>query len=346
MAPPEVWGPPVWNFIHTLAEKVNEDSFNVVKTTLFLIIKRICIYLPCPECSQHAKFFLMKVNIAKINSKSEFKHMLFVFHNVVNNRKRKPLFNYNILNKYKFMTIPETYNKFINVYNTKGNLNLIMESFQRSLVIKELQFWLQRNHKYFKPKQIQQPVCTSNNNITNDTNIPENNEMITNENSINEEEHDDVIDEVIVPVVVSNLFKVDDYQNEEPVIEEPVIEEPVVEEPVIEEPVIEEPVVEEPVIEEPVVEEPVIEEPVVEEPVIEEPVVEEPVIEEPVIEEPVVEEPVVEEPVVEEIRTITENDFEPITEEEINEQQTLIEFNSSEIIELALQMIKSKQIES
>ena len=44
MAPPEIWGPPVWNFIHTLAEKVNEDYFNVIKTSLFSIIKRICIY--------------------------------------------------------------------------------------------------------------------------------------------------------------------------------------------------------------------------------------------------------------------------------------------------------------
>jgi hypothetical protein len=329
MAPPEVWGPPVWNFIHTLAEKVNEDYFNVVKTTLFSIIKRICIYLPCPECSQHANFFLMKVNIAKINNKSEFKHMLFVFHNVVNNRKRKPLFNYNIINKYKFMTIPETYNKFINVYNTNGNLNLIMESFQRSLVIKELQLWLQRNHKYFKPKQIQQPVCATNNNIKNDANIQYNTEIVK------EEEDDDVIDEVIVPVIMSNIFKIDDHQNEEPEIKEQIVEIPVVETPVVEIPVVEIPAVETPVVEIPAVETPVVEIPVVEIPVVEIPAVETPVVEIPVVEIPAVETPVVEIPVVEE----------PVVEEPIIEEEISSEFDASEIIELALQMIKSKQIE-
>jgi len=156
MAPPEVWGPPVWNFIHTLAEKVNEDSFNSVKVGLFSIIKRICLNLPCPECSQHANQFFMRVNISKIHNKSEFKHMLYVFHNAVNKRKRKaiPIFT-NIIDRYKYMSIPNTYNNFISVYNTKGNLSLIMQSFQRSLVIKDLHKWLQANYLHFRSKKVQ-----------------------------------------------------------------------------------------------------------------------------------------------------------------------------------------------
>ena len=170
MAPPEVWGPPVWNFIHTLADKVNEDSFNTIKHSLFSIIKRICFNLPCPECSQHAKQFLLRENVSNINSKNEFKHMLFVFHNAVNKRKRKPIFAYKIIDKYKFMTIPNAYNNFINAYNTKGNLSLIMESFQRSIVIKELNRWLYLNNKFFKEKNkplfVHRPDCT---NIINET---------------------------------------------------------------------------------------------------------------------------------------------------------------------------------
>ena len=171
MSPPEAWGPPVWNFIHTLAEKINEKSFNTIKNSFFLIIKKICLHLPCPECSQHANYFLMKVNISKINSKSEFKHMLFIFHNTVNKRKRKPIFNYNIVEKYKFMTIPNTYNNFINVYNTKGNLNLIMESFRRSIVIKELHLWLKQNYMHFRPTNISQINNNINNNDINNNDI-------------------------------------------------------------------------------------------------------------------------------------------------------------------------------
>ena len=158
MSPPEVWGPPVWNFLHTLVEKVNENSFNNIKNSLFLIIKKICLHLPCPECSQHANYFFMKVNINKIHSKSEFKHMLYVFHNAVNKRKRKQVFNYNNMERYKYMTIPNTYNHFINVYNTKGNLNLIMESFRRSFVIKELQTWLKLNYMHFRANKTPMPT--------------------------------------------------------------------------------------------------------------------------------------------------------------------------------------------
>lgn len=158
MSPPEVWGPPVWNFLHTLVEKVNENSFNNIKNSLFLIIKKICLHLPCPECSQHANYFFMKVNINKIHSKSEFKHMLYVFHNAVNKRKRKQVFNYNNMERYKYMTIPNTYNHFINVYNTKGNLNLIMESFRRSFVIKELQTWLKLNYMHFRANKTSMPT--------------------------------------------------------------------------------------------------------------------------------------------------------------------------------------------
>ena len=54
------------------------------------------------------------------------------------------------MNKYKYNNIGSTFNNFVNVYHTKGNMNLIAESFQRSLLIKDLKIWLINNHKYFK----------------------------------------------------------------------------------------------------------------------------------------------------------------------------------------------------
>ena len=101
MSPPEIWGPPVWTFFHTLAENINEEGFSNIKFSLFSFIKRICNYLPCPDCSHHAIHFLAKVNINKIVTKNDFKNMLYVFHNSVNKRKRKTLFNHANLEKYK-----------------------------------------------------------------------------------------------------------------------------------------------------------------------------------------------------------------------------------------------------
>ena len=218
MAPPEVWGPPVWNFIHTLADKVNEDSFNTIKHSLFSIIKRICFNLPCPECSQHAKQFLLRVNVSNINSKNEFKHMLFVFHNAVNKRKRKPIFAYKIIDKYKFMTIPNAYNNFINAYNTKGNLSLIMESFQRSIFIKELNRWLYFNNKFFKEKKIplvvDRPDCENivNVMIQNTEQIIENDELSQIAHFEKVEELSDVIDTTVNldELNNSNVQKIDE----------------------------------------------------------------------------------------------------------------------------------------
>lgn len=172
MSPPEIWGPQVWNFIHTLSENINENDFNKIKHGLFSIIKRICLFLPCPDCSNHANHFLMRVDITKIRNKSEFKHMLYVFHNTVNKRKNKPLFHPKILEKYKYDTIPNAFDKFVDVYNTKGNLNLIMESFQRTLVVKDLTLWLYNNHQFLKNKPIleSKPIIKHDNNSNNNSN--------------------------------------------------------------------------------------------------------------------------------------------------------------------------------
>ena len=40
MSPPEIWGPPVWTFFHTLAENINEEGFSNIKS------------LPLTECIQ------------------------------------------------------------------------------------------------------------------------------------------------------------------------------------------------------------------------------------------------------------------------------------------------------
>uniref|UniRef100_A0A6C0DJJ5 thiol oxidase n=1 Tax=viral metagenome TaxID=1070528 RepID=A0A6C0DJJ5_9ZZZZ len=155
MSPPETWGPPIWTFIHTLTENINELHFNKIKVGLFTMIKRICLFLPCPDCSNHANLFFMRVDISKMKDKNDFKYMLYTFHNIVSKRKRKQLFHPRVLEKYKYISIPNAFDNFVNVYNTKGNLNLIMESFQRGLVIKDLKLWLYNNHQYFKKKNLE-----------------------------------------------------------------------------------------------------------------------------------------------------------------------------------------------
>jgi len=146
---PETWGPPIWTLFHTLVEKLHEDTYNIIAPQLFGHIKRIATNLPCPECSQHAGLFLSKINFNGVKTKDDFKKMMFFFHNVVNYRKRKPVFNQLLLNKYEKMNVITAYNNFVSVYHTRGNMKLLAESFQRKLILKDFRQWLMNNISNF-----------------------------------------------------------------------------------------------------------------------------------------------------------------------------------------------------
>ena len=143
------WGPSTWLFMHTLAAKLKESSFNIIGPHLIRILIQICNNLPCPECSQHAKIFWSKVNINNLKNKSDLINILFVFHNVVNKKKNYKSFNYENLKYYETKNVIETYNLFYKNFNTRGNLNLINESFHRNMMIVSLKTWMMKNINHF-----------------------------------------------------------------------------------------------------------------------------------------------------------------------------------------------------
>lgn len=151
MSPPEVWGPAVWTLFHTLAEKLNPDAYNQVIPSLFSMIVQICKVLPCPDCSKDASNFLAKIKLSDYKTKDEFKNMLYLFHNYVNAKKRKPLYNYTNMSVYKNMNLLFVIKNFIAKYNTKGNMKLLTESFQRGFVIKHFIEWFNRVKFAFIP---------------------------------------------------------------------------------------------------------------------------------------------------------------------------------------------------
>lgn len=147
---PNEWGPPTWTLFHTLAEKINEELFPTLMPELIFNIKKICTALPCPECSQHAVNFWRKININGINNKTDLKNMLCLFHNIVNKRKNKPLFdNENLTSSYSNNNIINVYNNFVAVYQTRGNMQLLADSFQRKLILVAFKKWIMANFKNF-----------------------------------------------------------------------------------------------------------------------------------------------------------------------------------------------------
>lgn len=146
---PSYWGPSTWVFMHTLAAKIKEESFPLIGPNLILVLIQICNNLPCPECAKHAKQFWSKVKVSNIKNKTDLINLLFVFHNMVNKRKNNKGFKYENINFYETKNVIDTYNIFSRNFNTRGNMNLINESFHRNMMIASLRKWIMSNIMHF-----------------------------------------------------------------------------------------------------------------------------------------------------------------------------------------------------
>lgn len=146
---PSQWGPPIWRLFHIFAANIREDRYNQLKGDIFLFIRRISSVLPCPDCSAHATAFLNRVSNEKLKTKQGLIDVLCFFHNTVNNRTQKKIYNHADLNMYQYQNIIHSYNIFIQYYKTTGNVNLIPESLQRTMVVNDLKQWLMSNYKSF-----------------------------------------------------------------------------------------------------------------------------------------------------------------------------------------------------
>jgi hypothetical protein len=125
----EIWGNAVWNLFHTIAHKIREDKFEFHKQNLIFILENICSTLPCPECSKDATNMLKKVDFAQINNKTSFKLLVFNFHNAINTKLNKPLFDFNELdNKYSKANIDIIYNNLSIIYTSNTNIPQLMSS--------------------------------------------------------------------------------------------------------------------------------------------------------------------------------------------------------------------------
>lgn len=133
----QVWGNNTWYLFHTIAHKIKESSFLEIKDDLIFIVKNICSNLPCPECSKDATEKLNKVNFNTINTKEDFKLLLFNFHNAINKKLNKQLFKFEDLDeKYKNANINILYHNFNIIYSQNSNVPQLMSaSFHRQHIL-------------------------------------------------------------------------------------------------------------------------------------------------------------------------------------------------------------------
>lgn len=147
-----IWGAPVWFFFHTIAEKIKNESFQLLRYELLNNIYSVAINLPCPICSNHAKEYLDRINFNAIQNKNDLKNMLFQFHNEVNKRKGYPLFSISDLDeKYsKAITVNIIQNFIFHFQDKQRSPKLIANDLQRVHIAKRLKEWFQNNLQHFE----------------------------------------------------------------------------------------------------------------------------------------------------------------------------------------------------
>ena len=134
------WGNISWILMHSLAQKVIEHKFFNCKEILIGIIFDICNNLPCPECREHAMQLLKSSKIDKISSKKELISFLCEFHNIVNNKLKKPIKSIEEVEKqYSKAKINMIVISFFKVYNSVVyNEKMLADSFRRKIFLKKI----------------------------------------------------------------------------------------------------------------------------------------------------------------------------------------------------------------
>jgi len=154
MTTKSVWGPCVWYLFHTLAHNIKDDNtarFEHIKNEFLKFSFRIATNLPCPECSQHAKQYLSRINTAAIKTKDNLKVFFLEFHNSVNHRKGKAIFTMEEADaKYSTANVRMVIEYFFQIYGKKTvNVKLMVNNFHKDILISEFRAWTTQNSSMF-----------------------------------------------------------------------------------------------------------------------------------------------------------------------------------------------------
>jgi hypothetical protein len=140
-----LWGPPIWNLLHTISCKIHESYFQEHKKELFDIITAIITNLPCHICSTHAKQYITMYHFHQIQTKQELILFMYHFHNAVNQKKNNPYFTIEQLSMYQNTVTFKIIHIFLQEFMKKsmnGTIRMISDEMHRKALT-------QRIHTYF-----------------------------------------------------------------------------------------------------------------------------------------------------------------------------------------------------
>jgi len=145
------WGEPTWFLFHTLAEKVKEEHFHSIRYELLNTIVIICKNLPCPDCANHASEYIKKIDFNSIKTKEDLKLLFFQFHNIINKKKKYPLFSIDELDlKYSNANLINIIQLFMFHFQDKHHsIRMLANDLYRSRIADQLKIWFNNYIQYF-----------------------------------------------------------------------------------------------------------------------------------------------------------------------------------------------------
>jgi len=138
-----MWGPPTWQFLHSLGEVIHPDHYNAVKTDLWKHVVELCRSVPCPDCAFHADAYLSKIPVPP--NKDAFRGALWTFHNTVNIKSGKPIFPREKLAMYRIPT-PITFTRCKYAMKKQPyNPLLMIHKMKTGKALDSMESWLKNN---------------------------------------------------------------------------------------------------------------------------------------------------------------------------------------------------------
>lgn len=85
----DLWGPPTWNFLHTIALTYPGKAGVSDIQNMASMLHSLTAVIPCPRCREHYSLWVKNVN-GHLGGRDDLFNALNHFHNEVNTRTHKP----------------------------------------------------------------------------------------------------------------------------------------------------------------------------------------------------------------------------------------------------------------
>ncbi len=143
------WEQITWIFFHSYANKINNNFFKGHKINCCGLLVYICNNLPCPICRSHANKYLSSHDIYKCDNKKDLQIYLWNFHNEVNKRLNKPIYDFKNLEKYNLAIFSKITQIFLYEFKKPYHYGKTMNSWMRKGKNLLLEQWLKINWVHF-----------------------------------------------------------------------------------------------------------------------------------------------------------------------------------------------------